>query len=149
MEYLAYGSNMLTSRLVARVPSARNPRVVSLPGYVVRYRKRSVDGSAKCDLVRDETSTAYGVVFTIDPCDKHSLDSAEGLRSGYREESFIVTINGRQIDAFAYVADRIDQTLRPYRWYRDLVVRGAREHGLPSAYIDEQLDVDADDDPRM
>ena len=31
--------------------------------------------------------------------------------------------------------DKIDTTLRPFDWYKEHVLRGAREHGLPVAYV--------------
>jgi hypothetical protein len=150
VEYLAYGSNMLTSRLAARVPSARDPRVAALPGFVVRYRKISVDGSAKCDLVRAEPSaTAYGVVFAIAPRDKLSLDGFEGAGRGYHEERLAVEVDGRELHPLVYLADasHVVDGLVPFDWYRDIVVAGAREHDLPAAYIREQLDVPARADP--
>jgi gamma-glutamylcyclotransferase len=36
----------------------------------------------------------------------------------------------------AYVATKTQAQIQPYSWYRALVVAGAVEHGLPSAYVD-------------
>lgn len=140
---------MLTARLSGRVPSARNSRVVPLPGHIVRYRKRSVDGSAKCDLMQDRASTAYGVVFDIDPEEKRNLDKAEGAGCGYHQEQLTVVVDGHELRPFVYLAEasHIDEGKQPYDWYRDQVVRGALEHHLPSAYVREQLDVPVARDP--
>jgi hypothetical protein len=50
-----------------------------------------------------------------------------------------------------YVADQtaIDDRLAPYTWYKDFVLHGAREHGLPAAYIAgiEAVEARQDDDP--
>lgn len=150
MHYLAYGSNMLTARLAKRVPSARNPRVAALPGHVVRYRRLSVDGSTKCDLVRaEESATAYGVIYDIDPDQRPNLDAAESVGNGYHREQLTVAVDDRELTVFTYIADasHIAEQVAPYGWYRDLVVGGALEHGLPGRYIDEQLDVTATSDP--
>jgi hypothetical protein len=148
VEYLAYGSNMFTARLRDRVSSARNARVVVLPGYSVRYRKKSKDGSAKCDLVFvGEPVTAYGVVFDIDPLELPILDRCEGAGSGYDQGSIRVLVGDRSLEALTYLASSIDDDLAPYDWYRNWVVAGAREHGLPDDYIREQLDVSAVPDP--
>ena len=150
MEYLAYGSNMLYARLLRRVSSARDPQVARLPGYAVRYRKRSVDGSAKCDLVLvGEPAMAYGVLFDIDPHQQAILDRFEGVGGGYHPTSVAVLVQGRSLEALTYIADdtHVVEGLPPYDWYRDLVVAGAREHGLPDIYIGEQLDVAAVPDP--
>jgi hypothetical protein len=149
VEYLAYGSNMLCARLLRRVSSARDPRVARVPGYVVRYRKLSVDRSAKCDLVpAREPATAYGVVFRIDPDQRGALDRYERVGSGYHVAPVGVIVDEHPLTAFTYLADasHVVDGLLPYDWYRDLVVAGALEHGLPDAYIHEQLDVPAADD---
>ena len=146
MDYLAYGSNMLSSRLLKRVSSARDPRVARVPGHVVRYRKLSVDGSAKCDLVlAGEPGTAYGVVFDIDSGQRATLDGFEDVGGGYHAAPITVLVGGRRLDAFTYLADasHVVRGVSPYDWYRDLVVAGALEHGLPGAYIREQLAVQA------
>jgi hypothetical protein len=150
LEYLAYGSNMLRARLLRRVRSASDPRVVRVPGYAVRYRKLSVDGSAKCDLVHvGEPSTAYGVVYDIEPEQQAILDCFEGVGGGYHLASVTVQVQGRLLDVLTYLADdtHLVAGLLPYDWYRDLVVAGARQHGLPDAYVGEQLDVPASPDP--
>lgn len=46
-----------------------------------------------------------------------------------------VLAGGRPLRAWAYYATSIDLNVRPYDWYRDLVIAGAREHGLPPEYI--------------
>ena len=150
MEYLAYGSNMLFARLLRRVSSARDPRAVRVPGHAVRYRKLSVDGSAKCDLVRvAESSMAYGVLYDIEPVQRKILDRYEGVGAGYHPVFVTVETHGRLLEALTYLADdtHLVDGLLPYDWYRDLVVAGAREHGLPDAYVEEQLEVSALPDP--
>lgn len=47
--YFAYGSNMLTERLIARTPSARPVGTSLLPGHRLTFHKRGRDGSGKCD----------------------------------------------------------------------------------------------------
>jgi hypothetical protein len=41
----------------------------------------------------------------------------------------------------------IDASLRPYTWYRDLVLYGARQNGLADEYIQMIEDVETWDDP--
>ena len=40
-----------------------------------------------------------------------------------------------------------DAALVPFDWYRDLVVAGAIEHGLPASYIDELMRAPVVSDP--
>ncbi len=74
----------------------------------------------------------------------------EGVGAGYRVEEVEVQAADGTVRAYTYVAedDHIDPDLRPYGWYRDIVVAGAREHGLPEDYVDRiaALEVWADPD---
>ena len=49
----------------------------------------------------------------------------------------VTCADGTSRDAVAYLAtdDAIDDSVAPYIWYKDFVVEGAREHGLPPAYV--------------
>ena len=133
--YLAYGSNLHPPRLRERVPSAEPLGVVTLSGWTLRFHKRSEDGSGKCNLVHtgQKGERAYGVVYRILAREKVRLDRAEGLGLGYREHSLELPEFGR---AFLYLAtdSHIDETLRPYDWYKAFVLAGAEHHGLPADY---------------
>jgi gamma-glutamylcyclotransferase (GGCT)/AIG2-like uncharacterized protein YtfP len=148
--YFAYGSNLFSARLRARVPSALVRSIGYLQGYTVRYNKKSVDGSGKCNVVRtDENDRVYGVVYDFLVDEQPALDKHEGLGRGYHtEEVRVVTDNG-ETGAYTYVADElaVDESLRPYSWYKEFVVKGARQHRLPDEYIAQLESVDADADP--
>ena len=138
--YFGFGSNMSTERLQARVPSARARGKGRLLHHTLRWHKLGRDGSGKCDIVpTDAPSVVWGVLFDVAWAEKPALDAAEGLGVGYFEKEVrIVTEDGECI-ALTYYAnpDRLDSTIRPLDWYKDYVVRGAREHGLPADYIRE------------
>jgi len=132
----AYGSNMSSARLQARLPGARRLGLARLPGYELRFHKRGADGSAKLDVVPAEAVSAQvlGVLYALTTAEKARLDAIEG--PGYRPDSVHVhTTDERTIEAFMYRALDIDASLLPYRWYVHHVIVGAREAGLPSAYI--------------
>ena len=138
--YFAYGSNMATSRLRQRAPSARPVAVAWLPGHVLRWHKLGRDGSGKCDVCAAGAcaeDAVWGVLFDIEQADKPGLDAAEGLGVGYDERMVHVQTDGGQRRAVTYQAkpDRIDPKLRPRQWYKAYVLAGAREHGLPAAYV--------------
>lgn len=144
----AYGSNMSSARLQARLPDARRLGLARLPGYELRFHKRGTDGSAKLDVVPAEAVSAQvlGVLYAVTTADKARLDAIEG--SGYRPEPVHVhTTDDRTIEAFMYRALDIDASLQPYHWYVHHVIVGAREAGLPAAYIAAIEAVGAIDDP--
>ncbi|WP_116473083.1 gamma-glutamylcyclotransferase [Zobellella maritima] len=143
MNYFAYGSNMSLARLRRRVPSARSLGAYKLTGHALRFHKRGRDGSAKCDAYAtgDDSDHLLGVLFDISESDKKTLDIAEGLGQGYSEKEVAVTDqNGLAVLAITYYATHIDDALAPYGWYKAHVLAGAREAGLPAAYI-RQIEV--------
>jgi hypothetical protein len=152
-EYFAYGSNMSTARLRVRTPSAKPLGVATLPGHALRFHKRSRDKSAKCDAfaTTEDDSAVIGVLFSFDPAERGALDTAEGAGKGYDAE--VVTVindKGRRRKVLTYLAsqDAIDDSLKPYSWYKDHVLAGGKEHGLPTAYLAQYIEaVEAIDDP--
>lgn len=145
----AYGSNMPTARLRERCSSARAFGVAELPGYELRWHKKSKDGSGKCDIVPTSQPgvSVFGVLYEIASGEKASLDRAEGLGAGYDETEIEVYRAADRLTVKAYVAAATDPTLKPYSWYRDLAIAGAKEHRLPDDYIARLEAVPADQDP--
>ncbi len=151
MLYLAYGSNLHPLRLGERAPSARLERTVALDGRRLVLHKRGRDGSAKCDLLHtgDSRDRAFGAVYRIDSADRASLDRCEGLGKGYEESTLVLAVEGERLDCFTYLAQagHIDAGLRPYDWYRTLVLLGALRLGLPADYIERLRRVPCIEDP--
>ena len=143
MKYFAYGSNMLEERLTSsnRVPNAVFKATCSVQGYILRFHKRSTDGSGKCNIVKADSArdVVYGVVFEVPDNQLEALDSAEGVGHGYHHDNNIPVrlADGTEMSMLTYVADidSIDDTLIPYVWYHRLVIAGAEQHRLPEEYI--------------
>lgn len=150
--YFAYGSNMSTARLRERMPSCKSLGIATLPGHSLCFHKRSVDKSGKCNaFASGNDDRVIGVLFSFDPAERAELDKAEGVGSGY-EHAMVTVINGkgrrRKVLTFLASSDYIDDSLKPYGWYKDFVLAGAREHGLPPEYVAEYIEsVDAIEDP--
>ncbi|VVE15853.1 gamma-glutamylcyclotransferase family protein [Pandoraea soli] len=145
--YFSYGSNMLSSRLRARCPSAEPVGVAELPDHELRWHKRSKDNSGKCDVVACPGKLIIGVLYRIKDSDKTALDRAEGLGHGYEEIEAHVLHDGINVIAKAYQATATDESLTPYGWYKALVIAGAQEHGLPKDYVEQLKLVVSTDDP--
>jgi putative ATP-dependent endonuclease of OLD family len=145
----AYGSNMSSTRLRARVPSARVIGRAALHGYQLVWDKVGTDGSGKCDVVASGAPDAvvHGVVYAIAQSEKPALDRAEGLGNGYDERQVVIEVNGTPHVATMYYATRKDAALKPYSWYKAHVLAGASEHELPPAYITALEAAEAMQDP--
>ena len=147
--YFAYGSNLWQPRLECRVGRVRALGVAHLPDYTLRWNKRSTDGSAKCDITPAAGDEVIGVVYELDEGKIETLDRIEGVGAGYDRSDVRVELDGKMVTACAYIATEVDDTLLPYDWYRHLVLAGARQHGLPAAYVarlgDQRFVIDPDE----
>ncbi len=149
MIYFSYGSNMSLKRLNARISKISRLGIATLFEHDLRFHKVSKkDGSGKCDIfeTKDSEHLVVGVVYKIDPLEKPILDTFEGLGYGYEEKQIRVEMNGGLVSAFTYYATKIDQGLRPLHWYKEHVLRGARENRLPDHYIRKIEMIDSTDD---
>lgn len=129
-KYFAYGSNLLTTRLTARCPSARPLGIVCAEGFALDFSKPSIDGSGKATLTPSEQANVQGVLYEIEVSERSALDRAE---YGYaRIDDF--TLAGRTDRATTYIAERPEHGLAPYDWYLALIIAGAREHEFDANY---------------
>jgi hypothetical protein len=133
MRYAAYGSNLHPLRLRKRAPSARFLAATTIPGWSLEFHKRGRDGSGKCNIVAAETSVLFAL-FDIDANDRPKLDAAEGLNLGYEEITMDTGNFGR---CFCYVASNthIDDELKPFSWYKELVIAGLEYHQASTKYL--------------
>ena len=151
MYYFAYGSNMLTRRLTAaaRGPSARAIAVGKLLGRQLQFHKVGLDGSGKCDaeLTECATDVVHGVLFEMSRADKLALDRLECAAGGYASQDVRIELTDDIALATTYVAQRTQRGLKPFHWYKALVVAGALEHRLPADYLAALRAVASVDDP--
>jgi len=146
--YFAYGSNLHPRRLCARAPEATLISAATLPGFRLRFHKRGADGSGKCDCAAaDGSYSVHGALYELTPACLTRLDAVEG--PGYHRHPVQVTTDFGVIEAFTYRArpDWIAPALRPFHWYRELVLAGARFLGFPETYRRAIEAVPTRDDP--
>ena len=149
--YLAYGSNLHPVRLSERVASAELLGVVELRQYRLAFQKKGWDGSSKCNLVHTgETGDGvYAAMYSIATIHKADLDRFEGKGQGYDDVELIVKFQGKLQSCFTYFAQpsHIAHDLRPYHWYKNLVLLGARHLQFPEAYVYGIEALESMDDP--
>ena len=148
LPYFAFGSNLGLPRLRARIPEVEAVGAARLDGYELTWNKRSVDGSAKCNVVvaRKRTARVYGALFRLPQAGQRTLDQIE---AGYRRIEVDVVMERESVCAFTYQAapEYVDNALVPFVWYRDLVVAGARAVPLPAGYVSQLRATTAVPDP--
>ncbi len=145
---------MSRKRLSDRVPSSSFQTIAKLLGHNLQFHKISKkDGSGKCDIneTNDPKDSVIGVVYEIEDSEKPDLDKKEGLNYGYNEKTVnLTTSSGESIQASTYYATSIDPSLKPYHWYKEHVLRGAKENKPPKDYIKflESIESIPDPDPQ-
>lgn len=147
--YFAYGSNMSSRRLRARTPSAQPLGTGSVAGHRLAWHKAGADGSAKCDMFETGSpdDCVWGVLYEIEEAERFFLDQAEGLGHAYEFKIIEVQSERGVVQAGAYYATDVADSLQPFDWYLAYVVGGADEHGLPTAYRDALRVIAALEDP--
>jgi AIG2 family protein len=126
-------------RLLERVPSANLLGVAVLDKHRLVFHKKSQDGSSKCNLVHTggESDGVYGAIYQIDSAHKQALDRFEGNGNGYQDSQLTVELHGKEHSCFTYFAQQsyIETNLKPYHWYKNLVVLGAKHLQFPDGYV--------------
>ena len=146
--YFAYGSNMLEERIKARCPSAKFAGTAYVCGYELRFSKRSKDGSGKATIVENEghREKLYGALFEIDKGEHSDLDEAEGIGYERTDDFIVIKADGdKEIEVTTYFAKdgATGKHLKPYSWYKQLVLWGAIQAELPDNYIAQLVVIEA------
>jgi hypothetical protein len=150
--YLAYGSSMATREFsrklgwqasdVMKFIQTVSPKKAVIKNYRVEFNKpaRQNPREGYTNLVPDDSVSAEGVVYQLPPAALEFLDKNQ---PGYRREKITVVVDGRPMETQAYVATETRLGLKPSLNYLSIVVEGAREHHLSTAYIDSLAKTEA------
>ena len=148
MYYFGYGSNMPKARLEKRLGPVERIGAAHVDGYVLRFHKRSTDGSGKCDAVctGNPDDRLWG---SLDLLTDEQISKLDRFEKGYSREQIYLTVGEKTVEAAIYLAkpSAVDPGLVPYDWYKDYVLAGARELGLPSRYVEIVEAVPSKPDP--
>jgi gamma-glutamylcyclotransferase len=134
----AYGSNMSAEEMASFAPDARLVGTARLPGFRLELRRRSIRwGGGTADIVESPGGgEVWGVLYELP--DTGLLDRKEGAGFAYRRREVEVDLDGEPMLALAYeVIAKEPQEVRPAPDYAALLVRAARERGLPSDWVRE------------
>jgi hypothetical protein len=137
-------------RLIQRVPSAELIGVAEYPNHKLTFNKLSGD-SGKCNIVNsgNASDVVYGAIYKLQHEHKNMLDRVEGNGFGYIDKKITLKYNGNDYSCFTYIAQPscIIEQLKPYHWYKKLVILGAQYLKFPASYIASIEAVRAKQDP--
>ncbi|MCK9486605.1 MAG: gamma-glutamylcyclotransferase [Dehalococcoidia bacterium] len=140
--YFAYGSNLSEARLHMHAPSARLVSIARLEGYRLAFSiesKRSWLGGVG-DIVVAAGEETWGALWVIDPEHSRGLDAQEGVfrnPPAYRRLAVEVeTPAGDRVRCRTYQVVAPDPDgFAPSPAYKETILSGARDLGLPQAYL--------------
>lgn len=147
--YFAYGSNLDADDLRGYCERhgyppdllARRVGVGVLADHELafgRYSRARMGGVL--DLWPREGAEVHGVLFEVDERVIAMLDAKEGHPHAYSRTSVRVRIEGREVEALAYLSRaEVPRLVRPSAAYASIVRRGYQTHGLPLAPLDRAL----------
>ncbi|MEM9458598.1 MAG: gamma-glutamylcyclotransferase family protein [Myxococcota bacterium] len=137
MLYFAYGSNLSSARLHARVGEVQCQGPARLPGHEHRFSKLGRDGTGKGTIAPHPYRAVHGVLYELSPPQWQQLATFEG---GYRDtELRIQDPEGTLVPARTYIALSPGTPPSPSLDYLAHYRRGFIEHGLPRAYAEAIL----------
>ncbi len=133
LPYFAYGSNMCRTRLEERVGPVEVLGTARAVGWRFALNKHSENGSAKANLMADATSSAWGVIYRLPPGGFEILDRFEP--NYQRVELAAENGSPAPLTAWTYTSDWLTFDCRATAAYRQYLVDGALEHGLPGEVV--------------
>jgi len=138
MFHFGYGSNLNQGFLRQYCPSARFVMRAYLSNYEVQFRfwsKRRQGGIST--IIERPGALVHGVIYEVPEDELKALDVLESVPQGlYTREAFLVLgEDGEWREADLYSVARPQGPFTPSRGYVELMLSGAREHGLDPGYI--------------
>jgi hypothetical protein len=143
--YFAYGVDMDSVELDLQLDRRRRPRLrfarttrASLPGYrlICDIASRTHHGGV-FNIIPEPTSTVHGVVYELHPGDTITVGAIKlGETARYALSLLPVTTRtGEVVSALVLHAAPEKKQLAASQSYLDIVLRAARNHGLPATWL--------------
>ena len=137
--YFSYGSNLSKQQMLRRTGSIPISRTASLSDYQIAFRKVLVGDDVYATIIPAPGKVVQGVAYLGSPYAMAQLDVFEGLAENcYRRELVQVTaLAGEILNCIVYIGEKFSsEAAVPSANYLNLILTGAREHSLPTDYIE-------------
>jgi gamma-glutamylcyclotransferase len=137
--YFAYGSNLAAHVMEQWCPGAAYLGPARLDGFRLAFLRDSTRWKAgAADVIPAAGHAVWGAVYAVGVEDLDALDRKEFVAdSGYRRRDVVVHHDGAEVAAATYeVVDKARDELTPSAEYLALMLEGARERGLPDAWLE-------------
>ncbi len=129
---------MNRAQMLSRAGQILEEELARLENYELVFNKKARGGSATANIRPAAGKTVHGVLYKIPESAYRSLDRFEGVPEHYRRIEVMATNEaGKKIAAQAYIATKVEKGLHPAAHYLQVILDGAKEHGLSAEYIGE------------
>ena len=135
--YFAYGSNLDLIQMKRRCPSSRLISKGSLSCYRLTFNKFSSGwGGGVADVIQDQGSKVWGLVFEISDTDLERLDRYEGYYKDQNSlyecwKAVINTPNGQISDVWVYTVVEKQKFVQPTVEYLQIIKDAAVRWNFP------------------
>ena len=141
VKYFAYGSNLDLPQMKRRCPSSKLISKGSLSGYRLTFNRFSSGwGGGVADVIQDQGSKVWGLVFELSDTDLERLDRYEGYHKDWtslyeRWKTVIDTPNGQVSDVWVYTVVEKQKFVKPTPEYLQIIKDAAVKWNFPKAYL--------------
>jgi len=138
MYHFGYGSNLNIDFLHQYLPSAKRVMKAYLPNYEVQFRfwsKKRQGGIST--IIEKPGGLVHGIIYECNEDELINLDIIESVPQGlYKRETFnVLGEDGEWHLADLYRVAKPKGPFTPAKGYVELMLSGAREHGLDPEYV--------------
>ena len=140
IKYFAYGSNLDLLQMKRRCPSSELISKGSLPGYRLTFNRYSSGwGGGVADVIQDQGSEVWGLVFELSSEDLKRLDRYEGCYKDQpslyeRWKAAIDAPDGQVCDVWVYAVVEKQKFVRPTPEYLQIIRDAAARWNFPQTY---------------
>jgi gamma-glutamylcyclotransferase len=140
LAYFAYGSNLSLRQMRDRCPTAvaMSPAILEHHRLVFPRHSESWNGGV-AGIEPEQGGSVHGAIYKLQQSDLDALDDYEGIADGQYTRNVVQVISpdGSAIKVITYFACRENKTeVAPSRKYLETILEGARDHQLPTEWID-------------
>ena len=136
-KYFAYGSNLDLSQMKIRCPESRLISKGSLSGHSLTFNRFSSGWrGGVADVIQDQDSKVWGLVFEISDSDLERLDRYEGCYKDQaslyeRWKAVIDTPDGQVCDVWVYTVVEKQKFVQPTAEYLQIIRDAAARWNFP------------------
>ena len=140
VKYFAYGSNLDLLQMKRRCPSSELISKGSLPGYRLTFNRYSSGwNGGVADVIKEQGSEVWGLVFELSDTDLKRLDRYEGCYKDQtslyeRWKAVIDTPNGQVCDVWVYAVVEKEKFVQPAPEYLQIIKDAAMRYDFPEAF---------------